>query len=145
MTKVKKRAVKNLSVKKLKATADKMYSQYVRLRDSDDQGYCRCVTCGKRDHWKHMQAGHYVPRTYLALRWDDVNVNVQCVGCNIFKSGAMDEYAVFLIGRHGAEILGLLSVEKSKLRKMGVADYKDLIDHIGDKLAGLNIVQGELK
>ena len=53
MPKIKKPTRSKL-VKKL----DTVFSQYIRLKDSKD-GIGTCVTCGKQDHWKNLQAGHF--------------------------------------------------------------------------------------
>ena len=36
----------------------------VRMKAADENGYCQCVTCGKVGHWKEMDGGHYISRTY---------------------------------------------------------------------------------
>jgi len=40
---------------------DSIFSKYIRLRDSDKNGYCKCVTCPKTGFWTKdgMQAGHF--------------------------------------------------------------------------------------
>lgn len=84
----------------LKKQADKYFSQYVRLRDSID-GYGQCITCERTYHWKQAQAGHFVSRSCNLLRYDDENVNLQCVGCNMFKSGDQYQYAKNLDLKYG--------------------------------------------
>jgi hypothetical protein len=61
---------------------DSIFSQYIRLRYSKNE-ISECVTCGKQDHWKKLQAGHFVSRKHYATRWDEDNVkfNVQDVMC----------------------------------------------------------------
>lgn len=80
-------------VKKL----DKVFSQYIRLRDSDTNGYCRCISCGKIHYWKEIQNGHYMSRRYLSTRFDEMNCNAQCVACNIFNQGNIQMYRQNLI------------------------------------------------
>lgn len=67
------------SVAKLKKTADKYFSIYVRTRDSDRYGNAECISCGVKKPWKQQQAGHFVRRSVNALRYDDENVNAQCL------------------------------------------------------------------
>lgn len=67
--------------------------------------------------WKELQCGHYVSRSHLSLRYDERNCHPQCVGCNIFKSGAMDEYALALVRQYGDGILEELGREKQKIVK----------------------------
>lgn len=89
----------------MKKVADKVFSVWIRLRDSDEMGMCRCFTCGAVKHWTEMQCGHYISRSWMALRYDEKNCHAQCVACNIFKMGNMDEYALALIRRYGKNIL----------------------------------------
>lgn len=89
---------------RIKKKLDKVFSRYIRLKESDGV-CCTCVTCGKQDLIKNMQAGHYKSRIYMALRYDERNVHPQCKSCNIFGHGKLDLYALYLIDRYGVEIL----------------------------------------
>lgn len=62
--------------------AAKLLQRYVRLKASDDNGYCQCVTCGKVDHYKAMQGGHFIPRTRTILKLYECNIQPQCPYCN---------------------------------------------------------------
>jgi len=55
--KSKKKPSRGKLVKKL----DAVFSQYIRLKDSVG-GYATCFTCGKKDHWKKLQNGHFQSR-----------------------------------------------------------------------------------
>jgi len=74
------------------------FSLFVRLRDCIDntQGFARCVSCGKAQHYKDMDAGHYISRRYKPTKYDERNVNAQCVHCNRDLSGNVEEYAIRL-------------------------------------------------
>lgn len=48
-----------------------------------------CFTCGKT---QDLEVGHFVPRRYLATRWDLRNCHLQCIECNRFKNGNLKEY-----------------------------------------------------
>lgn len=115
---------------------DKLFSEYVRRSAADDRGYVKCVTCGKVAHWKDgMQAGHYVPRNHLAIRYDETNVHVQCVGCNVFKKGNMDAYALFMLRTYGREKLEELERKKHEITKN--FDYEGTINEYKEKLTEL--------
>ena len=83
------------SISQLKKEADKHFSIFIRRRDR------YCVTCGALT----AHAGHYISRSWLGLRYNERNVNGQCVRCNIFLKGNMDEYALFLKRKYGPDIL----------------------------------------
>ena len=82
---------KNL-VKKL----DKVFSEYIRKRTADANGFVECFTCGKRNHWKKMQCGHFQSRKHYSTRWNEDNCQVQCVGCNMFKGGEQYKFGLKL-------------------------------------------------
>lgn len=79
---MKKQSRKNI-VKKL----DNAFSEFIRLRYADAHGVTKCFTCGKKDHWKKLQCGHFQSRKHYATRWDEVNCQVQCSACNVFRYG----------------------------------------------------------
>jgi len=62
--------------------AAKLLQRLVRLKHSDDNGYCQCVTCGKVDHYKNMQGGHFIPRGRTVFKLFEENIHPQCPHCN---------------------------------------------------------------
>lgn len=80
---------------------DKWFSLYIRLRNSDHRGYSTCVTCGKVDHYKKLQAGHFASRKHYATRWDEENVQVQSYGCNVMQQGQQYLFAKWLDKEYG--------------------------------------------
>mgnify|MGYP003665460414 CR=1 FL=1 len=77
---------KKLSRTKLIKKLDTVFSQYIRQRDAENE-IATCFTCGKKAHWKKLQNGHFQSRRFYATRWDEMNCQVQCAGCNVFKYG----------------------------------------------------------
>ena len=80
---------KRSSYKKLKDKAWSWTSKYIRLRDSDEDGICECISCGKRGFWEKngFQAGHFIPKSqgnYFYFLW--ININAQCYNCNYYGS-----------------------------------------------------------
>lgn len=98
-------------------TLDKLFSEYIRLRDADKYGMIRCISCGKRVKWKNADAGHYVSRRHLNLRFDDKNVNAQCTICNRLKSGNLEKYKRGLIMKHGRLVIDYLESMKNENRQ----------------------------
>jgi hypothetical protein len=87
-------------VKKL----DTVFSQYIRRRYAKND-IATCVTCGKKDHWKRMDAGHFMSRKHYATRWDEDNVQVQCKSCNLYNQGEQYKYSIFLGSDKAEELL----------------------------------------
>ena len=106
-------------VKKL----DTIFSHFIRMRNANVNGYVECVTCGKHDHWKNMDCGHFMSRKFMSTRWHEDNCQVQCKSCNVFRYGEQYKYSVWL-GQEKAEKLHQLSRQTLKL-----FDY-DLLDMI---------------
>ena len=103
---------KNL-IKKL----DAVFSKYIRLRDADQEGYCRCATCGEKTHWTKIQAGHFISRKHYATRWDERNVHAQCVACNVFRYGEQYKYSLYLGDNLSKELYD---------KSLGVAKFTDI-------------------
>lgn len=82
------------------------FSKFIRQREADENGMAACFTCGSVKHYKEMDCGHYVPKSVsLALRFDERNNNIQCVGCNQFRHGNLTQYALALKRKYGETIL----------------------------------------
>jgi hypothetical protein len=67
------------------------FSKYIRLRDSDSEGYCSCFTCGRVAFWKQMDCGHGLGRQHLAIKYNQKNNHAQCGKCNL-DGGRQDIY-----------------------------------------------------
>lgn len=116
------------------SSADRLFSIYIRLRDSDENGYGRCISCGKIVHWKDADAGHFVNRKHLNLRYDEMNVNLQCRSCNRFDEGNSAGYTQGLIKKYGENIIEVLRVKKSFIKKYSPFDYGVLCEYFKNKI-----------
>ena len=116
-----------MQLTKLKKLADDAFSLYIRRRDSDAKGYAKCVTCNTTNHYKKMDAGHFVSRGKEGTRFDDRNVFTQCKRCNIFMSGNKPEFAVFLMKRFGNGIVEDLVKTGNLVVRRKSWDYEELI------------------
>lgn len=125
------------SRKTLVNKADKVFSEYIRRRYADDNGVTECFTCGKKDHWKKLQCGHFQSRKHYATRWNEDNCQVQCAGCNVFRYGEQYTFGRNLdinIREGLAEELNILS---NKIVKYDNHDLMSLIEYYQNKLADL--------
>lgn len=114
---------------KLKKKADIIFSQYIRVRDSNSDGYGNCITCGKYDHWKRMQNGHFVSRSCNLFRYDEENCNMQCPGCNVFKSGDLYQYAINLDLKYGDGTAKKLHDQRKKTHKLTITELEQVIEN----------------
>jgi hypothetical protein len=108
---------------------DTVFSQYIRLRYAKNE-IAECVTCGKKDHYKKLQCGHFQSRRHYSTRWDENNVGVQCYGCNISNQGQQ-----FLFAKHlGLELAEEMVLKSKQIVKFSDNDLQDMIQHYKDKL-----------
>ena len=119
--------MKKPSVAKLKKEADKFYSIKLRTSSADSRGFVGCYTCGIRKHWKFMQCGHYESRSNNATRFDPKNTKIQCVGCNIFKSGHKTVFAINLAKEYGAGILKELRKKAQGVKQFSIKELQEMI------------------
>jgi hypothetical protein len=51
-----------------------------------------CYTCGKKHTIAEIQCGHFMGRSNLGTRWLEANCRPQCLECNYFKTGNIEEF-----------------------------------------------------
>lgn len=88
-----KEAIADEDLSGLIEDADTLVSKYVRRFYADANGEVKCFTCPTKKHWTQMQAGHYVSRKHLYLRWDLRNLKPQCETCNCMKHGNISVFS----------------------------------------------------
>ena len=109
------------SRKGLIAEADKWFSRYIRIRDTDAYGVGRCIDCGKPVTAVYADCGHFYSRRHLAVRWDEDNAHIQAKGCN-YRMGEPeknDGYRKRLIAKIGQERFDRLTIKKNNIAKFG--------------------------
>jgi len=99
----------NPNIKKL----DAVFSQYIRLRDADENGICKCCTCGALHSWKEVDNGHFIKRQHMALRFSEMNCHAQCRKCNWLGQGEDVKYRQFIIDKYGMNNYNLLLLQKN--------------------------------
>ena len=120
---------KKLTRSKLVKKLDTVFSQYIRLKDSKD-GIGTCITCGKQDHIKNLQAGHFQSRKFYSIRWDERNVKIQCSGCNIFRYGEQFKFSLYLGNKLSEELLA----ESRVIRKFTNVELEEMIQKYSQRL-----------
>ena len=109
---------------------DTVFSEYIRRRYAKND-IATCVTCGKKDHWKKLQAGHFMSRKHYATRWDENNVEVQCSACNVFRYGEQYLFAKYL----GAEKADMLLAKSRETVKFPDWEIQEMIDLYKTKIS----------
>ena len=125
---------------KYKKEAWEWCSRYIRLRDTDKNQLTSCITCGKKNHPKDVDAGHFISRTHNSTLFDERNIFAQCKFCNAPGLGGDDAKRVFrqrAIERIGEdevvalEQLSNLPTKISDLELMALTqDYKQRVEEL---------------
>lgn len=126
----------------LKAKLDRIFSEYIRLRDADNNGMVRCISCRNIEHWKNVDCGHFVNRSHTSTRFNEKNCNAQCRRCNRFDEGNNIGYMKGLIKKYGASVLEELEVLKYQESQLSEFEYKVLIEHYTKEVKRLHEDKG---
>ena len=113
------------------------FSRYIRLRDSDSNGNCKCITCGLVRHWKQMDCGHGIGRQHKATKYNEKNNHAQCKRCNGFEGGKREVYKEEVDRRYGVGTWATMEIMSKKTSKIGKFEkdilakkYKELADEL---------------
>lgn len=113
--------------------AQKAVNKYIRMRDHGKP----CITCGSTPEQRYgggIDAGHYRSRGSAGhLRFNILNIHLQCKQCNLFGSGNAVEYRIELIKRIGLELVERLEND-NEYRKFTI-DYLKRVKQIFNKRA----------
>ena len=128
------------TISKLKKKLDKVFSEYIRKRDSDYKGNCKCISCGKEypAFGGSTHAGHLFSRRYLSIRYDERNVNSQCSYCNTFLNGNQIKAARGVENKWGKGTVDELESRMHIVVKLTRADYEEAIQRYKQKIKDLN-------
>lgn len=129
------------SLSTLKGDLQKVFNQYIRLRDTIyDKGtpYFVCISCRQPKGLDQMHAGHFWPvGGHEAVRFDEDNVHGQCEYCNTFKHGNLVQYTPNIIKKIGHARFEALSYRRLNKSKMMAFEVELLIQQYKDKIEKL--------
>jgi len=137
--KISKKRKKSVSLSDLEKKLDKVFSQYIRLKDADQGGTVECVTCNQLFFWKDTDCGHFIKRQHRSVRWDERNVGVQCTRCNHYMGGRQDDFSKYIIKTYGYSVYDELMRLKYQTMKFSRLDILEKIDEYKEKLETLNV------
>ena len=126
------------TISKLKKKLDVLFSQYIRRRNANHLGRVKCFTCGVEKHWKEQQAGHFQSRSHHSTRWDEVNVQVQCVKCNMYRQGEQYKFGMYLDQRFGDGTAEELENRAKTIVKLNRVEYEEAIERYKQKINELD-------
>ena len=117
-----------------------------RLRDADKDGYCKCISCGKIEHYSRCDGGHFISRAISSTAFNLDNIHAQCKPCNRFKMVANSieacNYRQNLIKKIGQDkVENLLSKRQEKVK----LNTSILLEKIQQKKQVLKILEEKYK
>ena len=119
--------------------AQTAFNSFIRERDKG----LDCISCGRQPNYSEhiggsgIHAGHY--RSCGAcpeLRFEELNVHIQCVHCNIHKSGNAIDYRIGLIKKIGAKKVEWIEGPHDP-KKYSIEDLKNIAATYKAKLSDL--------
>lgn len=108
------------SIPKLKEIAQTWFNRFIRLRDTDENGFGRCISCGKTTRFgdENYHACHYYnTKNYGQIRYDEDNCHGGCKKCNRYLYGNLIEYRKMLLKKIGEERLRQLDLKSEMCKK----------------------------
>lgn len=112
------------SIPALTKKAQTVFNAWIRRRDSDKG----CISCGGQvDH-----AGHYLSAGHHGhLRFNEMNVNGQCLRCNNFLHGNLINYRQGLVNRYGKQKVQYLESCAHGVKKWSKTELQAIIETYG--------------
>lgn len=107
---------------------DVVFSQFIRLRDSDENGYVICPCCGDRNYWTDCDNMHFIPRAHMITRFSEENCYGGCVDCNRALSGNLRAYGEYLESIRPGSV-EILEEQATIIYRYSVSELKGLISH----------------
>jgi len=100
-----------------------LVNKYVRMRDEGQP----CISCQKPIKGK-MDAGHlYAVGNYPSVRFNLKNINGQCINCNQYNGGAINDYRLNFVLKYSREDLEELDILAHQQRQYSVTEIKEMI------------------
>lgn len=107
----------------------KVFSEYIRRRDSNDEGLGNCFTCGRLIHWTNGDCGHGIGRQHKATKYNERNNHLQCKKCNGFEGGMREKYKEEMNKRYGDNTWDLMEVASKKSFKWAQFEIDQLTNY----------------
>ena len=124
-----RKSPRKVLIKKL----DVVFSKVIRLRDSVN-GENTCITCYKILPINKLDAGHFMTRDSMATRYDERNVQPQCISCNRFHGGRQAEFGIELDKKYGEGTARGLIDKSHTIKKYYAEELSELLSYYKERL-----------
>jgi hypothetical protein len=114
---------------------DAVFSQYVRLKASDENGYITCY-CGAKVYWTEADNSHYMPRAHMNTRYFEENCAASCKHCNQTLKGNLPVYGAWLETRKPGSVEALEDMARVRYN-YDVPELKGLIAYYSKEVRAM--------
>lgn len=123
---------------------EKFVSPYIRLRDSDWNGYGNCISCNKKIFWKEGHAGHFLPKSRGdIIYFEEDNIHLQCPTCNCYGSNDTGyDYGKALERKIGQDRIYRLKELQRRTKSFTASQLKIIRDLYAQKLEEIKKIRG---
>lgn len=109
-----------------KDLADRVFSEYIRLKSIRTNWMCKCVTCWAEMPYTEIQNWHFVSRGNMKYRFSEENCHPQCYKCNCILSGNYQRYTMYMIDKYGMDKVQEMLNDKT-LKEYKQYEYEEMI------------------
>lgn len=111
----------------LRKYAQAEVNRYCRLRDCGLEGGANCISCHRWYEYDRLEGGHFIPQTASSpVRYDERNINAQCVRCNHELQGNQRHYYHSMVKKYGQEVVDYLESMEGKLKKWSREELEEI-------------------
>jgi len=101
-----------------------IFSLFIRLRDTNEEGYGKCFTCPRIIHYSKGDCGHGIPRQHKATKYSEINNHLQCKHCNAFEGGKREVYKEEVDKRYGEGMWDKIEIASRQICKRGKVEIQ---------------------
>ena len=121
------------------------FSKYIRTRDCLKTTGCSswglCITCGKRYHFKLLQAGHFISGRRNNNLFNRTGCHAQCYNCNINLKGNTLVYRRKIIEMYGEGYDEVLEQQDKVIKKFTIGELQELRIDFHEKIKEMGYVE----
>lgn len=126
-------AKKSRTQQSLLKEAKKLFRTTVRYRDTNVDGWGRCISCNKKQHIDATNAGHF-DHNHNSTYFLEDNCHVQCIHCNNWLHGNLYPYGRKLDEMYGEGTADRILAEGKKEKRRGKKELQQMIDEYKETL-----------
>ena len=126
-------------LKNRKKLAWSLFSEWTRRKWADANGFITCISCGAKVHWKEANASHWRHGHSVKSFMMEENVNPSCVKCNLYLSGNLGEYTLWMLNKYGENTINAIRAAGREIYNPSRQELENLIIEYKTKLESLNV------